>query len=54
MSDYPKKKNIGLTEEANDDLKKASEIRNKSETFLMREYIEAGAAADIEADKISN
>lgn len=50
-SDYPKKKSIGLTNEQAETLATATEIRKKSETFLMREYIEAGATADIEAYK---
>lgn len=52
--DYPNKKHIGLTKEQAENLTLASKIRKKSETFLVREYIESGAAADIEADKISN
>lgn len=47
-SDYPKAKNVGLTNECAEALKTASEIRDKSQLFLMREYIEAGAKNDIE------
>ena len=51
-SDYPEKKSIGLTKEQNGLLNQASFIRGKSQTFLMREYIEAGAKADIDAADI--
>lgn len=47
--DYPNKKSIGITEEQNVLLKSAVEIRGKSETFLIREYIEAGATSDIQS-----
>ena len=53
-SDYPIAKNVGLTTECNSALLTAAKIRSKTPLFLMREYIEKGALADIEADEISN
>ena len=47
--DYPKKKSVGLTKEQDATLKEAVQIRGKSETFLIREYVEAGANTDIQS-----
>jgi len=49
--DYPNKKHIGLTKEQAESLAGASIIRKKSETFLIREYIETGSNADIQSYK---
>ncbi len=51
MSDYPKKKNIGLTQEQSDRLILAAEIRGKSPTFLMREYIDNGTRIDVDSQR---
>ncbi len=45
--DYPVKKYLGLTQEQAVSLAEASEVRVKSETYLMREYIEKGAQIDL-------
>lgn len=45
--DYPVKKYLGLTEEQAVSLAEAADVRTKSETFLMREYIEKGAQVDL-------
>ena len=42
MADYPIKKHIGLTEEMATRLAIASDQRDKSETFLVREYVDRG------------
>jgi hypothetical protein len=52
MADYPIKKHFGLTIEQAVYLTRAAEVRDKSESYLMREYIEAGAKADsLKGDK---
>lgn len=46
MADYPNKKHIGLTDEQAAELERAAKSRGKSETFLIREYIQTGARRD--------
>lgn len=46
--DFPHGKSISLTNECDEALKKASKIRDKTPSFLMREYIQNGAQADVD------
>ena len=46
--DYPNAKQVSLTDEALAALKAACKKRGKTMVFLMREYIEKGALADLE------
>lgn len=48
--DYPKKRLIGFTSEQDAALVKASNIRDKTSAYLVREYVEKGANADIADD----
>ncbi len=42
MSDFPYRKNIGLTQEMAERLAFASDKRAKSEPYLIREFLEVG------------
>jgi predicted DNA-binding protein len=45
MSDYPYRKNVGLTQEIAERLAFAADARAKSEPYLIREFLEVGLSS---------
>lgn len=49
MSDFPNRFNLSLTQEAAFDLAVASDIRNKSNPYILREVVEDGLTTWLDA-----